>query len=186
MHSSNSTIERVKTVDELNEAFNRGLIELYQAVFAEPPYEEQFALEEVKGFFQLYFMHGVLMLARESTQKVIGFSASVPLVLEQEIAKIAEKFGIDPESVWYFADLGVNQEYRRQKIAQALVVAMLGETPANTIIMRTSENNSASQRVNQGVGFEIIDGMEQFVDQRRQNGEVQTDRRIFLRKQKST
>ncbi len=178
------TIDRVKTAEELNDAFNRGLVELYQAVFADPPYEEQFTPEEVKSFFELYFMQGVLMLARENTQNVIGFSASVPLVLEQEIAKIAEQFGIDPEQVWYFADLGVNHEYRRQKIAQALVQAMIAETPADTLLMRTSENNIASQRVNQGVGFEIVDGMEQYVEQTRQSGEVQSDRRIFLRKQK--
>lgn len=178
------SIEKVQTAEELNDAFNRGLVELYQAVFADPPYEEKFTPEEVKSFFELYFLQGVLMLARENTQNVIGFSASIPLVLEQEIAKIAENFGIDPETVWYFADLGVAHEYRRQKIAQALVQALIAETPADTLIMRTSENNIASQRVNQGVGFEIVDGMEQFVDQQRQDGTVKADRRIFLQKQK--
>ena len=86
--------------------------------------------------------------------------------------------------MWYFADLGVAHEYRRQKIAQVLVQTLIAETPADTLIMRTSENNIASQRVNQGVGFEIIEGMEQFVDQQRQDGTVQSDRRIFLQKQK--
>lgn len=179
------TIERVNTVEELNDAFNRGLIELYQAVFADPPYEEQFTPEEVKSYFELYFMQGVLVLAQESTQNVIGFSASIPLVFEEEIARIAQQFEIDPEVVWYFADLGVSREYRRQKIGQSLVKAMLGETPVDTVIMRTSENNIASQRVNQGVGFEIIDGMEQYVEQVRQNGEVQFDRRIFLKTKNS-
>ncbi|HAU98635.1 MAG: hypothetical protein UX04_C0002G0225 [Microgenomates group bacterium GW2011_GWF2_45_18] len=178
------TIERVQTAEELNDAFNRGLVELYQAVFADPPYEEKFTPEEVKSFFELYFLQGVLMLAKENTQNVIGFSASIPLVLEAEIAKIAENFGIDLEAVWYFADLGVAHEYRRQKIAQVLVQTLIAETPADTLIMRTSENNIASQRVNQGVGFEIIEGMEQFVDQQRQDGTVQSDRRIFLQKQK--
>lgn len=177
-------IEKVQTAEELNDAFNRGLIELYQAVFADPPYEEKFTPEEVKSFFELYFLQGVLMLARESAQNVIGFAASIPLVLEEEIARIAENFGIDPEAVWYFADLGVNHEYRRQKIAQSLVQALIAETPADTLLMRTSENNIASQRVNQGVGFEIIEGMEQLVDQTRQDGTVKADRRIFLQKQK--
>jgi len=179
------SIDRVKTPEELNEAFASGLVELYQEVFADPPYEEKFRLEEVQDIFQLYFMQGVLMLCREDAQSVIGFSASVPLVLEQEIATIAQNFGIDPDTVWYFADLGVSKKHRRKKIAQSLVIALLGETPVGTLIMRTSENNIASQRVNQGVGFEIIDGMEQHVEQTRQNGEVQADRRIFLKKQKN-
>lgn len=179
------SIDRVKTPEELNEAFASGLVELYQEVFADPPYEEKFRLEEVQDIFQLYFMQGVLMLCREDAQSVIGFSASVPLVLEQEIATIAQNFGIDPDTVWYFADLGVSKKHRRKKIAQSLVIALLGETPVGTLIMRTSENNIASQRVNQGVGFEIIDGMEQHVEKTRQNGEVQADRRIFLKKQKN-
>jgi len=179
------SIDRVKTPEELNEAFASGLVELYQEVFADPPYEEKFRLEEVQDIFQLYFMQGVLMLCREDAQSVIGFSASVPLVLEQEIATIAQNFGIDPDTVWYFADLGVSKKHRRKKIAQSLVIALLGETPVGTLIMRTSENNIASQRVNQGVGFEIIDGMEQHVEQTRQKGEVQADRRIFLKKQKN-
>ncbi|MEO8581978.1 MAG: GNAT family N-acetyltransferase [Patescibacteria group bacterium] len=183
--TGNHSIDRVMTAEELNEAFNKGLIELYQAVFADPPYEEKFTPEEVKDVLQLYFMQGVLMLCREDAQSVIGFSASVPLVLEQEIATIAQNFDIDPETVWYFADLGVSKEHRRKKIAQSLVVALLGETPVDTLLMRTSENNIASQRVNQSVGFEIIDGMEQHVQQTRQNGEVESDRRIFLKKQKS-
>lgn len=177
-------IERVKTPEQLDEAFNRGLVELYQAVFADPPYEEQFEPEEVKSFFEAYYLQGVLMLAQEDAQNVIGFSAAIPLVLEAEIARIAQNFGIDPEVVWYFADLGVAHEHRRNKIAQELVTALVGETPADTLLMRTSQDNIASQRVNQRVGFQIVDGMEQFVEQARQDGEVRTDRRIFLKKDK--
>jgi len=44
--TDNHSIDRVTTAEELNEAFNKGLIELYQAVFAVPPYEEGMELGE--------------------------------------------------------------------------------------------------------------------------------------------
>lgn len=175
-------VDRVVTLEELNDAFNKGLIELFQAVFADPPYEESFTADEVREAFELYYTEGVLLLSRAADQSVNGFAASIPLVLEAQIAALAEKFGMSAEDTWYFADLGVAHASRGQGLATALVLGLIGQTPADTMLMRTSEDNVRSLAVNKKVGFVEVDGMEQFVEQQRQDGSVKKDRRIFLRR----
>lgn len=179
--SENIEISRIQNREQLEDAFMRGLVQLYQDVFADPPYEESFDPEEVKGFFELYLLSGLLLISeKKDSNEVIGFAAAVPLILEEAIAKIASEQGFDVDKTWYYADLGVDKKYRRQKIASLLVQKMIGEKPAETLLMRTSENNIASQRVNMQQGFELVEGMEQQVEQLRQDGTVQADRRIFL------
>ncbi len=177
----NIEISQVQSREQLEAAFMRGLIKLYQDAFADPPYEESFDPEEVRGFFELYLLSGLLLISEaKDTNEVIGFVAAVPIILEEAIAKIAQENGFDVDKTWYYADLGVDKKYRRQKIASMLVQKMIGLKPAETLLMRTSENNIASQRVNMQQGFELVEGMEQQVEQLRQDGLVQTDRRIFL------
>lgn len=177
----NIEISKVQSREQLEDAFMRGLVKLYQDVFADPPYEEFFDPEEVRGFFELYLLSGLLLISEtKDTNEVVGFVAAVPLILEQAIANIASEQGFDVDKTWYYADLGVDKKYRRQKIASLLVQKMIGMKPAEALLMRTSENNIASQRVNMQQGFELVEGMEQQVEQLRQDGSVQTDRRIFL------
>lgn len=178
------TIETVSTAAELESAFKQGLIDLYKSVFSEPPYEESFDDEQVTHIFETLFLQGMVLLAREHTDAVIGFCASLPLVLEREIALLAADFDIQVEKAWYFAELGVALTHRRKGIAQQLVLSLIENTPSPTLVMRTASENIASQQVNAGVGFQVIPGMEQTVVQERTNGTVAEDIRIFLRHDK--
>ncbi|MDH5533726.1 MAG: GNAT family N-acetyltransferase [Candidatus Pacebacteria bacterium] len=174
-------IKRVESSEELAQVFSQGLTELYQEIFADPPYEESFTKEEVQSYFELYFLSGIFLSCEDiESGEVIGFAAAIPLILEDVIAKLAQEYDFNPETDWYFADLGVKKSYRRQKLATQLVSQLIGEISGKQVIMRTSENNIASQRVNQQVGFELVEGMVQDVKQMRQDCSEQTDRRIFL------
>lgn len=181
---NNYLIERIITYNQLkNTLYKDGLIELYQKVFSESPYFEQFSPKEVKSFFNDYWQNGVLFIARNK-DKVIGFAASIPLSSQKEIAELADKNGINPTRCWYNADLGVSKEYRRQGIGKSLAKERLRVFPSGaTVIMRTSENNIAARSLNDNLGFKIIEGMIQEVKQKRVDGTVKTDKRIFLCKE---
>lgn len=156
------------------------LIQLYQECFSDPPYEELFSEEEVASYMKDYLDTGVLIVCQSTDGTIVGFAASVPLTQEPEIGKLAESFDFNSNQDWYFADLGASKLLRRHGIGSSLTSELINLTPAQKIVMRTSEFNFASQKCNQSVGFKLIPGMVQEVSQTRQNGEIRRDRRIFL------
>lgn len=173
--------EQIKSMQQLEVALEKqNLIGAYD-VFKDPPYNEQFTDEEVRKTFGSYVQKGMLFVARTAEQ-VIGFGATVPLSEEGEIAQLAQTFGISPENAWYMADLGVTKDRREEKIALQLTLIRLDATPEGaTIIMRTSVGNEKSQKLyKEWLGFQQIKGMVQNVKQKRTDGTIETDPRIFL------
>ena len=169
---------RIINLEQLTEAFENGLIQLYQDIFAEPPYCEQFSDEEVRDLFTSYVTEGILFLAHFHNQ-VVGFGAAMPFA-KSAIAHMEEEFGLDPDHTWYMAELGVRKDVRRRGLARQLVQVRLDAFPPGTyVIMRTSQSNIASQRLYRSFGFQLL-SITQDVVQKRQNGTVQTDKRIFM------
>jgi len=159
------------------------LVELYKRLFSKEPYFEQFSDEEVVGYFNDYVRNGLLFLAQDG-KKTVGFGAAVPLSKEIALADLGKQFGIDPESTWYMADLGVDDEkFQRVGMAKQLVEARLNAMPkGTTALMRTSVDNIASLSLYHGLGFTEISGMIQEVEKERTDNEVKKDKRIFLSK----
>jgi len=176
-------IERITSMQKLQVAIAEyNLVRAYD-VFKDPPYNEQFTDKEVIEIFERYVDKGVLFISRNTDRGVIGFGAVMPLFEEGEISRLARGYGIDQKNAFYLADLGVVDDFRREYMGKQLVLERLRILPeGSTAIMRTSESNTASQNLYTKLGFTQVEGMEQEVTQRRENGEIKADRRIFFSK----
>jgi len=176
-------IERISGPKQL-ESFikNDSLFQLYQGIFSKAPYFEQFTPEEVNGFFMEYASKGILFLAEDQkNERLIGFGAVLPLRMVTDVAQIAKKKGFDVEKTWYMADLGVDEDYRREGIGKTLVLERLRSLPeVSSVLMRTSKDNWNSRSLYKSLGFERVRLMTQWVEQKRTNGEIVRDPRIFM------
>lgn len=168
--------------DDLCILLNKGSIyKLYKDCFSEPPYEEVCNEIEINDLFLQYFEKGILVFCFEENKgNTIGFAAATPLKYESEISNLAKNYGYNSSTDWYYADLGVAKEYRGKGIGQQLAKNLIQLIPADRIIMRTQENNTASQNCHKKVGFQIIDGMYQYISRERISGKNKIDKRIFL------
>lgn len=173
---------QMKEQEELYSLLNKGLIlKLYKDCFRDPPYEEDFKEEEINSIFLKYLKEGVLMFCyNDNMENIIGFVAAIPLKYEKEVAGLAQNRGYDPSIDWYYADVGVAKEFRGNGIGKYLATELIKLIPANKIIMRTQEKNTASLACHRKVGFEIIDGMYQIIKRNRISGIKEEDKRIFL------
>lgn len=175
-------IEKIISFTRLHKAFEDGLISLYQTIFSSFPYFEQFNREEVVSFFTDYVQNGLLFIAQKN-KEIIGFGAALPLALQKDIAALVRENGCEPRDYWYMTDLGVADGYRRQGVAKGLVQErLLCMQKGNKVIMRTSKDNTASRCLYESLGFEIVKNMTQHVEQRRVDGSIKKDERIFLAK----
>lgn len=157
------------------------IFDLYKDCFSTPPYEEIYDKNEINNLFLDYFEKGILLLCFEQeNEEIIGFAAAIPLKFESEISNLAKNYGFDSSKDWYYSDVGVARKYRRNGIAYSLATNLLSLIPANKIIMRTQENNVASQACHMSIGFRKIDGMHQYITKRRISGDIKIDKRIFL------
>ncbi len=182
----NIFIESVTNQNQLDNILKGGLIKLYQDVFSQPPYNEQFSEEEIVSIFQEYLKQGKLFIARNKTDGVIGFGATLPLDIVPNVKIIAKDNGLRIKNAWYMAELGVMSTYRRLGLGKKLVIARLRAIQAQggrMALMRTSVNNIVSQRLYTNLGFEVVEGMRQQVEQRRTDGKVVADERIFMIKE---
>lgn len=173
-------VEAITSKQQLEDAFSKGLIPLYQETFAAYPYFESFSDEEVKSFFQEYLEKGLLYLAKNQ-DGVIGFGAALPLSEVPAVGEIFKDQDLDLTNAWYMADLGVKADLWKNGIGKSLVQARLNAIPkGGTIIMRTSEKNIPSQSLYTGLEFEQVEDLYEEVEQKRVDGSVQKDKRIFL------
>jgi histidine racemase len=179
-------VEEVRDEKQLDNSLTKGnLNNLYRECFGGPPYYEQFSDEEIKAIFSEYVRDGRLFIARDKGD-IVGFGASLPLSSVSEIDSIiAKTSNIDRSNCWYMADLGVKPEYRSNGIARKMVAERIAAAPEDaTILMRTSINNIASQTLYRSQGFQQIEGAYQDVERTRTDGQVISDKRLFLAKKK--
>ncbi len=173
----NTIIEKISDESQLNDAFDKGLIDLYIDVFSQPPYEEKFSTDEVKDFFKDYLSLGNIFICRDKNT-IIGFCASLPLSNEPELCKLLSSKGIDIKNTIYFAELGVSSNFRQKGIGKKLTQSLLNSTGNQSAILRTSENNIKAISLYQKIGFQKLPVVQE-VTQMRTSGEMTTDRRVF-------
>jgi ribosomal protein S18 acetylase RimI-like enzyme len=194
-------IVRVKGLQELEQAFSYGLIQAYQSIFAEPPYEEYFSDDRVREMFNAYFSHDtenqtVILAYKEN--EVVAFCSAVPFNEKWLDFKVTDEstqtshdchkylqttFELLDKNTMYLDDLGVEKGHRRKGLARQIIEACLSISGSKNIFLRTSDNNLASQLLYQKVGFSIIDRLSVLVSQERQDGTIREDRRIIMVRQ---
>ena len=118
--------------------------------------------------------------------KVVAFGAAMPFLKSSIANQIdhqeLENLGLDINSTWYMADLGVSPEMRRLGLGLQLVLARLKAFPKGSdVVMRTHQNNTSSQKLYETLGFRLL-SITQDVDQERQDGAIRSDKRILMHK----
>ena len=157
---------------QLTQFFEVGLIQLYQGVFADYPYFEKFTPEEVKQIFREYLSGGGLIFILMNNQELIGFAAGTYLE------------NCSP-GFFYIADLGVKKEHRRQGKGILLIQTLMSwaqEMYPNltAFLLRTTIRNQPAINLYTKLGFSEIPNLYQEAVQTRQNGQLQSDTRIFF------
>ena len=173
-------VEQIATPDQLNNALaTRGLREAYRDAFGRPPYNEQFSNEEIDEMFADYYRDGHVFVAVDKGD-IIAFSATQPITSVPEIGDIlAGQEGISPES-WYIPDLGIRQVYEGKWIAKNLMQKAIDAIPSDSITLRTTVSNTRSQGLYTSLGFRIVPDLFQEIEQPRTDGQVETDKRLFM------
>ncbi len=175
-------IESVLTSEQLDFYFaQKGLGQLYAEVFGNNPYWEYFSPAEIKIFFEEYLTQGIILLALDESN-LLAFTSAIPLANEPSLLSIAQQAGIPIDNSTYIAELGVRAESRKKRIGLTLMEELLTRLPTNmNAFLRTVKGNEPAIKLYQGLGFEIIPGLEQNVTRPRTNLSVsQTDTRIFM------
>jgi diaminopimelate epimerase/ribosomal protein S18 acetylase RimI-like enzyme len=177
----NLSLAKVNAEAEMETALSNGLITLYQEVFSQDPYNEYFEEAEVKAIFKDYLNNnGIVFVARDN-ERVVAFSAGEPLV-KSSVSTVSQLKELPADS-WYIADLGVLDSLRRQKMGTDLIQALLNTIgPGKLAVMRTAQNNFASQELFARLGFEKL-SFTQEVSQTRTDNQEKSDQRIFMAKQ---
>lgn len=164
------------------EKYIGGLSRLYSDVFAEPPYLENFSLQESAGIFKKYVEdNGILFVALDSAEKPVAFSVAVPYITT-DIMRDMPDMVTKPDKVVYVADAGVEKGYRRQNLSVLLKKRVLETARAEGYkgaISRTSQESYKQISAFNKVGGFCLKGAFQDVASRRIDGMVTTDRRVF-------
>lgn len=177
-------VEKVTAAEHLDTVLNTGLAKLYQQVFADPPYNENFSEKQVGDYFHGYLAQGghiFVALDPKEQDKPIGFVVSVPLKADFAIAsKVKDILDIDRAA--YFAEDGVAHTHRKGGLSgkmKKLLIEANSIEGINKIILRTNQANYKQiSGVNKSGGTVITDLFHD-VTSPKENGNMTTDRRAF-------
>ena len=163
--------------------FRPSFVGAYQTIFAEFPYSERFYPSEAESVLSRVLQtpeHIALMATRGATG-VAGFGFALPLASRPVVA--SQMQGLLPiEHTFYLAELGVLREYRNQGLGASLIehrLSAIDRQKYTHVVLRTSVSRDGSYALYTRLGFEDI-GVYMEVPSRRTNGQVRTDRRLFL------
>lgn len=168
----------------LDFACERGLLSLYQRVFAEAPYYEEFTGEQVYREFQETLKQlGLIFMATEKQglDRVRGFVSSLPLLNVPDVASSVKNI-VDLNKTAYFAEDGVDKDYRRRGISRLMKNALIQAnwmSGAEHIVLRTSDHNYRQVAAVSKEGGQVISNIFQNVTNARQGGQIMQDRRAF-------
>ena len=157
----------------------------YQAIWSEPPYDERYFPDEAEGVLlrAVRLPDHVTLLAVRDSGIVAGFGIAYPVQAKSDVAR--EIRGLLPvEDTFYFAELGVLDDYRARGLGQELVqlrLALMDKSRFHHVLLRTSALRNASYEMYMRLGFQDT-GVYMEVQSRKNDGSQRTDRRLFLSK----
>lgn len=190
-----------KDVFSLGDSAQRAaLTGLYQEVFFNSTYEEDFRFSEVNkklDRLQGLDIEGAVALNGEGIP--VGFAWGFRLeewMLDDEDFLETYEFDLDPVEgdkedfedyfdghTFYCAELGVSEDYRGQGLGTELESQELSlveeDASYDRALMRTNVNNPKKQKIDEPLGFEETE-FEIEVEMTRADGSKATDRRIYM------
>jgi ribosomal protein S18 acetylase RimI-like enzyme len=163
--------------------YRAGFVGAYQTIFREPPYSERFFPAEAEAVLQriLQTPGHITLLAITGNRRVVGFGAGVPLASRMDVKR--DMHGLLPlEHTFYLAELGVLPDYRGSGVGSTLIqkrLELIDRRVYTHVVLRASLRHKSVWEMYKSMGFEDI-GVYQEVAARRIDGQVRTDRRLFL------
>lgn len=174
--------EDINSMEQFSK-YHKKTADFYKKIFSEPPYYEEIKSDKIDLLLQEYVELGMMSLVRVYDQ-IIGFIISRPLLQECSLPllEIAKYISIDMRSVCYIAELGIHHLYRKKHIATRLLYWQIKriEAYASGVLIRTTSCNRAAISFYQKLGFSKLDGIVQHVSEKRIDGIIREDTRVFL------
>lgn len=175
-----------KVTKEHSELIKKGSA-LYVKIFSEPPYNENFNLDEVREDFNDYAKNGKLYLALirsdENYLNVIGFLAlSKGYKVSSEISKkILEASSLNTSNIWYVSELGVYKDFRRHGIGKKLMNKFETDTCPTAAFLRTGKyGNEHVIKFYEKFNYNVVPGLVEKVENLRTDGSIDYDERIYM------
>ena len=174
----------VKTSEELTGVLKEGLTELYQQVYADPPYNEAFSPEDVRKVFKETLSAGGLILTAASPDdgRTVAFITSVPMAAAEPLVSDVINAIIPPGTASYFSEEGVARDWRRRGLSTNMKDLLLTAnflSGFENIVLRTSVYNYPQIAAINKSGGIVIPNLFQNVESRRGDGSIITDKRAF-------
>lgn len=177
-------IQWIREQGKLDESLNKGLGKLYADIFSEPPFNERFSEKDARQTFQKYFDNmACILTVNDTNDKPIAFMVSQPLTTKPDIVEIV-KDAVDPKTTVYLADDGVRKDKRKQGISRSLKLLTLygGQlTETKDMVLRTNIDNTIQINAVLKTGGEFMPDIFEDVASLRTNGNVETDKRCYMR-----
>jgi ribosomal protein S18 acetylase RimI-like enzyme len=155
----------------------------YQSIFSKAPYFERHTPAEAEGRFHRLtsIQDQITLAARDAQGSLAGFAIAVPLRSQQLIATILHGL-VPPAHTYYLAELGVLEAHRRSGLGRALVrerIQRMDQDLYSHVVLRVSASRNASYEMYRNMGFDDM-GVYQEVRVPRVDGQIKSDRRLFL------
>lgn len=177
------SIVHVKTDDDA-EKYREAFVSAYIEVFAGDPYYEAFTREEASAIYtKLVRTPGnITLLTVADDGDLAAFGIAIPLASRPDVAR--ELTGLVPvRHTYYLAELGVVERHRGHGLARTLIrerLLHLDRDRCTHVVLRVSASDEdRSKRLYAKLGFQDM-GVYMEVPALRTDGEVRTDRRLFL------
>ncbi len=175
------------TADAL--AYRASFAGAYQTVFAEPPYSERFYPSEAQAVLRAHLEtpDAIVLVAVKGIAQVVGFGLALPVMSRPDVTR--ELRGLLPvRRSMYLSELGVLPRYRGSGLGRQLVqmrLDLIDRQRFGCVTLRTSASRDGAYNMFMQLGFEDM-GVYMEVRSRRVEGNVSTDRRLFLCKHFAT
>jgi len=174
----------VKTSEELTGVLKEGLTELYQQVYADPPYNEAFSPEDVRKVFKKTLSVGGLILtaACPDDGRTVAFITSVPMAAAEPLVSDVINAIIPPGTASYFSEEGVARDWRRRGLSTNMKDLLLTAnflSGFENIVLRTSVYNYPQIAAINKSGGIVIPNLFQMLKAGGGDGSIITDKRAF-------
>ncbi|MCL2521149.1 MAG: GNAT family N-acetyltransferase [Spirochaetaceae bacterium] len=171
----------VKNYEELLNHLNNGLHKTFGNCFGTSSHyneKEWDDFDNVKKVFEDYLRkRGIIYLCGDEN-KVVGFTAAVPLLTEKERYEELKNNLDEASKYWYIGDLGVHIDYRNNKIGEELLKHIFKNIPVKNVILRTRKDNERAIKWYLKQGFEYHTGVNEVTIISTTEG----DERVFMKK----
>ncbi len=157
---------------------------LYKSIFSEPPYNEDFDMDELITSFTKQLESNTIILLKVSnlTQGFIllehGYNCHV---LSETITEELNNIDFDIKNSIYIADIGVSKNMRGRGFGKSLMTYIITKYGSkNPLYLRTGKfNNDKTILFYEKLGFDNVN-IEEDVENLRTDGTISDDKRIYM------